>query len=254
MRIAPLGNSGLAVSNLAFGAMTLGQQWAGPLAGLTGEHAASLVKPALDSGINFFDTADVYHKGESEILLGKYLAARRDQVTIATKAGMRIDAGLTKVGLSARRIIKSVDASLKRLGTDWIDVYIGHRPDPLTSLKELMAALDQLVRAGKVRYLGFSNWPAWLAAKAIALQQANGWARFFTAQMYYSLLARDIEVEYVPMALDACIGTMVPGLSSGFLSDKYTRETLDGGGHLNQMDLLPFDREQGYSIIDSLKK
>jgi aryl-alcohol dehydrogenase-like predicted oxidoreductase len=174
MRIAPLGNSGLGVSNLAFGATTLGQQCAGPFAGLTSDKATSLVGPALDSGINFFDIADVYQKGESKILLGKYLAARKDQAIIAIKFGMRMDAGLSKVGLSARHIIKSVDASLKRLGTAWIDVYICYRPDPLTPLEETLAALDQPVRAGKVRYLGFSNWPARLAAKAIAHRPMAG--------------------------------------------------------------------------------
>ena len=254
MRYSKLGQSGLVVSKLAFGAMTLGS--AMPMIGsITGDGVDRLVHTALDHGINFFDTADVYHGGESEVLLGKALAARREEAVIATKVGMRLSPRLDDSGLSARHIHLALDHSLRRLATDWVDLYICHRPDPLTPLEETLRALDDTVRAGKVRYLGFSNWPAWLAAKAIQLQKANGWAPFVSGQMYYSLLARDIEEEYVPMALDAGVGTMVwSPLSSGFLSGKYTREDPEGtGGRLSRMDLLPFDRERGYGIVDALR-
>lgn len=255
MRYSRLGNSGLVVSKLAFGTMTLGSAWTGPLAAIDAGDADTLVGKALDAGINFFDTADVYHAGESEVLLGRALGARRDDAVIATKVGMRAGPELLATGLSARHIQLSIDASLARLGTDRVDVLICHRPDPLTPLEETLGALDAVVRSGKARYLGFSNWPAWLAAKAIALQRAGGLAPFVTGQMYYSLVARDIEAEYVPMARDAGVGTMVwSPLSSGFLSGKYTREDPGGqGGRLASLDLLPFDREQGHAIVDVLR-
>lgn len=255
MRYSRLGKSGLVVSKIAFGSMTLGEAWEGPLAAIDAAGADALVGKALDSGINFFDTADVYHAGESETLLGKALGARRDEAVIATKVGMRMGPQLLVSGLSARHIHLSIDASLKRLATDRVDVLICHRPDPLTPLEETLAALDAVVRAGKARYLGFSNWPAWLAAKAIAVQRAEGLASFVTGQMYYSLVARDIEADYVPMALDAAVGTMVwSPLSSGFLSGKYTREDPGGqGGRLASLDLLPFDREQGHAVVDVLR-
>ena len=255
MRYSRLGNSGLVVSKLAFGTMTLGGAWKGPLAAISGAEGTTLVRRALDAGINFFDTADTYHQGESESLLGEALADRRHEAVIATKVGMRTGAGLQDTGLSARHIHLSIDASLKRLGTDWVDVYICHRPDPMTPLEETLMALDSVVRSGKARYLGFSNWPAWLAAKAIAMQQAAGLSRFVTGQMYYSLIARDIEHDYVPMAIDAGIGTMVwSPLSSGFLSGKYSPDDPAGAnGRLASMDLLPFDRQQGYRIVDALR-
>lgn len=256
MRYSMLGDSGLLVSKLAFGTMTLGGAWKGPLAAIGEAEGGTLIGRALDSGINFFDTADVYHQGESETLLGRALGKRRAEAVIATKVGMRMDSNLQNAGLSARHIHGAIDASLTRLGTDWVDVYICHRPDPLTPLEETLTALDAVVRAGKARYIGFSNWPAWLAAKAIAMQKAGNLARFVTGQMYYSLIARDIEQEYVPLALDAGIGTMVwSPLSSGFLSGKYTREDPEGqNGRLASMDLLPFDREQGYRVVDALKE
>lgn len=256
MRYSRLGESGLLVSRLAFGTMTLGAAWKGPLAAIDEGECTTLVNRALDCGLNFFDTADVYHRGESETLFGRALGKRRGEAVIATKVGMRMDQGLQNAGLSARHIHGSIDASLSRIGTDWVDVFICHRPDPLTPLNETLTALDAVVRAGKARYIGFSNWPAWLAAKAITMQEANGLARFVTGQMYYSLIARDIEHEYVPLALDAGIGTMVwSPLSSGFLSGKYTRDDPGGqNGRLASMDLLPFDREQGHCIVDVLKQ
>jgi aryl-alcohol dehydrogenase-like predicted oxidoreductase len=255
MRYSKLGDSGLIVSKLAFGSMTLGATWKGALAGIDGAAGDALVAQALDAGINFFDTADVYHFGESEVLLGKALGARRDEAVIATKVGMRTSASLSNSGLSARHIHGSIDASLKRLGTDRVDVYICHRPDPLTPLEETLGALDAVVRAGKARYIGFSNWPAWLAAKAVAMQRANGLARFITGQMSYSLLNRDIEHDYAPMALDAGVGTMVwSPLAGGFLSGKYSREDPAGGnGRLATETFFEVDRDKGYRIVDALR-
>ena len=255
MRYARLGNSGLIVSRIAFGAMTMGSGANRALARIGDSDAGRLVGRAMDAGVNFFDTADVYHAGESERMLGAALAGRRHEAVVATKVGMRMSERVDDAGLSARHIHRSLDASLKRLGTDYVDVFICHRADPITPLEETLTALDSAVRAGKARYLGFSNWPAWLATKAVALQKANGWAPFVTGQMYYSLVGRSIEHEYVPFALDAGVGTMVwSPLAGGFLSGKYTRaDPSGGGGRVANFDIVPFDRERGYDIVEALR-
>lgn len=255
MKYTRLGNSGLIVSRIAFGTMTLGDGQNAALARIDATEADRLVGQALDVGVNLFDTANIYNAGESERLLGKALGTRRDEVVVATKVGMRVGQRLDEVGLSTRHIHRSLDDSLARLGMDHVDVLFCHRPDPLTPLEETLAALDRVVQAGKVRYLGFSNWPAWLAAKAVTLQKQNGLAPFVTGQMYYSLVGRDLEHEYVPFALDAGIGTMVwSPLNGGFLSGKYTREDpTGGGGRLTSFGLIPFDREKGYDIVDRMR-
>jgi aryl-alcohol dehydrogenase-like predicted oxidoreductase len=255
MRYARLGNSGLIVSRMAFGTMTMGSGMMPSLARLGSSESDRLIHQALDAGVNFFDTANAYHGGESERILGAALGDRRNDAVISTKVGMRMSKRLDEAGLSARNINQSLDASLTRLGTDHVDVLFCHRTDPTTPLEETLAALDRVVQAGKVRYIGFSNWPAWLAAKAVALQKANGWAPFVTGQMYYSLVGRDIEHDYVPFALDAGVGTMVwSPLAGGFLSGKYTREDpTGGGGRVASLDIVPFDRERGYDIVEVLR-
>ena len=256
MRYARLGGSGLIVSRLAFGAMTLGTRGMPALAKVDAAAAATLVDLAIERGVNLFDTADIYTGGQSESILGQALGARRKDVVVATKVGNRGSQSMTDGGLSARHIHASVDASLTRLGTDWIDVYICHRTDPLTPLEETLTALDQIVRAGKVRYLGFSNWPGWLAAKAMQLQKDHRLAPFVTGQMYYSLIGRDLEHEVVPAALDAGIGLMAwSPLAQGFLSGRYTQEDPAGqDGRLSHMNFTPFDLERGYAIVDVLRK
>ncbi len=255
MRYSRLGNSGLIVSRIAFGTMTIGSKMTPALARIGSSDADRMVHQALDAGVNFFDTANVYHAGESERILGAALGARRHEAVIATKVGMRMSPRLDDAGLSARNIHQSLDTSLRDLGSDHVDLLLCHRSDPITPLEETLAALDAAVKAGKVRYIGFSNWPAWLAAKAVALQKANGWAPFVTGQMYYSLVGRDIEHDYVPMALDAGVGTMVwSPLAGGFLSGKYTREDpTGGGGRIASFDFLRFEREKGYAIVEVLK-
>src|SRR3954462_14644043 len=180
MQYALLGQTGLAVSRLAFGALTFtaGNKDIGAVFKVGAKLADELVGKALEAGVNFFDTADGYAGGESETLLGAALKAHRDRVVIATKVGFRSGPPLTQSGLSRRHILWSVDQSLRRLGTDWVDVYIVHKEDPHAPLEETLTALDSLVRAGKVRYLGFSNWSAWKTAAALELQKANGLARF----------------------------------------------------------------------------
>ncbi|WP_224250230.1 aldo/keto reductase [Hyalangium gracile] len=255
MQYTRLGNSGLVVSRLAFGAMTFGSGDIPAIYKVGEENARAMVDRALAAGINFFDTADAYAGGESERMLGRILGERRKDVVIATKVGMRTGKDLLHTGLSRRHILASAEASLKRLGTDYIDLYIVHRFDPHTPLEETLEALDQLVRRGLVRYVGYSNWSAWQAAKAVGLQERHGWARFITAQMYYSLVGRDLEHEVLPFVQDAGIGTMIwSPLASGFLSGKYTRESLkDQNNRLSGFDFLPFDKEAGFRLIETMR-
>jgi len=257
MQYALLGNTGLTVSRLAFGAMTFtaGNKSIGAVYKVGADLAAQLVGRALEAGINFFDTADGYAGGESEALLGAALEPHRDQVVIATKVGFRTGPALTRAGLSRRHILWSVDQSLKRLGTDWIDVYIAHREDPHTPIEETVAALDAVVRAGKVRYLGFSNWSAWKAAAALEIQKANGLAPFTHGQMYYSLVGRDVERDVIPMMRRYGLGlTVWSPLASGFLSGKYTRQTLsDPDNRLSGFDILPFDKERGFGLVERMR-
>lgn len=257
MQYTTLGNTGLVVSRLAFGAMTFtaGQQSMAAIYKVGARLADELVGQCLDAGINFFDTADGYASGESETLLGAALKSRRDQVVIASKVGFRTGAPLTQAGLSRRHILWSIDQSLKRLGTDYLDVYIVHKEDPYTPIEETVAALDRVVRAGKVRYLGFSNWSAWKVAAAMEIQKANCLAPFTHGQMHYSLLGRDVERDIVPMMRRYDLGmTVWSPLSGGFLTGKYTRETLSNpDNRIAGFDLLPFDKEQGFKLVERLR-
>src|SRR6266478_9209389 len=200
MRYARLGDTGLIVSRLAFGAMTFGAG-KGPFAAVSKvgpELADQLIGKTLDAGINFFNTADGYTGGQSEEILGKALGARRKDVAIATKVAFRTGEAMIHQGLSRQHILSSAEGSLKRLGTDYIDVYLVHRVDIHTPVEETVDALNDLVRQGKVRYVGFSNWPAWMAAKAVGLQKQHNYARFRAAEMYYPLVGRDVEYDIVP--------------------------------------------------------
>ena len=258
MQYTTLGRTGLVVSRLSFGAMTfgIGQLVPGVTNNIDQEGADRMVNRALDAGINLFDTADVYTNGESEIILGKALANRRDEVIIATKVGFRLGNSITDTGLSYRHIIASAEGSLKRLGTDYIDLYQLHIPDPLAPLEETLRALEDLVRRGIVRYIGFSNFPAWKAAKMLGIQERYGYNRFVAAQMYYSLLGRDLEHEFVPFVQDAGVGILVwSPLAGGFLSGKYTRETpAPEDARRNKFQLPPIDVEKGYEVVDVLKQ
>lgn len=189
MQYTRLGDSGLLVSRLSFGTVTFGTGMA-TVSKVDQEQAMAMIDRCLEAGINFFDTADAYSKGQSEEMLGRALGDRRHGVLIGTKAGFRMGDAIAHAGLSRRHLIAAVEASLKRLGTDYIDVFHAHRTDPYTPLDETLEALDYLVRQGMVRYVGYSNWPAWTSAEAVATQRARGWARFVSAQMYYSLVAR----------------------------------------------------------------
>jgi len=258
MQYNRLGNTGLIVSRLAFGAMTFGSAKGTVFEAVSKVDQAlanEIVARALDSGINHFNTADVYTGGQSEEFLGKALGNRRKDVVISTKVGFRSADALLHQGLSRHHILASVDGSLRRLGTDYIDIYLVHRFDAHTPVEETAEALDAVVRSGKVRYIGFSNWPAWLAAKTVGVQQQNGFARFKAAELYYSLVGRDLEHELGPFVEDAGIGVLVwSPLAGGFLSGKYTRENPKGdGGRLTAFNILPYDTEKGYQIVDRLR-
>lgn len=258
MRYTTLGSTGLLVSRMAFGAMTFtaGNRDIGAVYKVGAELADELVGRALDHGVTFFDTADGYAGGESEQLLGRALRGHRDQVVLATKVGFRTGEPLVRSGLSRRHVLWSVEQSLRRLGTDWIDVYIAHREDPFTPLEETLDALDEVVRAGKVRYLGFSNWSAWRVAAAVEIQRSRGLAEFSHGQMYYSLLGRDVERDVVPMMSRYGLGmTVWSPLASGFLSGKYTRESLsDPDNRFSGFDLLPFDKDHGFAVVELLRE
>jgi aryl-alcohol dehydrogenase-like predicted oxidoreductase len=257
MQYTTLGNTGLIVSRLSFGAMTFtaGNKSFATVYKTEAGDADTMVGRALDAGINFFDTADAYAGGESEIILGRALKSRRAEVVIATKVGNRTGPGLIQTGLSRRHLLWSIDQSLQRLGTDFIDVYLVHKEDPRTPLEETLEALDDIVRAGKVRYLGYSNWAAWRVAAALGLQKANGWAPFSHGQMTYSLLTRDIERDTIPMMHHHGLGlTVWSPLAGGFLSGKYTRETLnDKNNRYSGFDIMPFDKEFGFRLVDRLR-
>ena|SRR5947209_6845561 len=258
MLYTTLGQTGLVVSRMAFGAMTFGVR-EGPLSSIfkvDQSLADQLVGAALDAGVNFFNTADAYADGDSERMLGKALGPKRKDVVITTKVGFRTGDALVHQGLSRHHIVMALDASLTRLATDYVDVYIVHRFDPITPLDETLEALDDVVRAGKVRYIGFSNWPAWAAAKSVGLQMGRGWTRFRAAELYYSLVGRDVEHELVPLLQDACIGMLVwSPLAGGFLTGRYTRSNPQGdGGRLSAFDILPMDKERGYDLIDALTR
>jgi aryl-alcohol dehydrogenase-like predicted oxidoreductase len=257
MQYTTLGNSGLVVSRLCMGAMTFGTgEFRGFRFALDQKAASGMVSGAIDAGVNFFDTADMYAQGQSEELLGKALAGKRKDVVISSKAGGRMGTALTNAGISYRHIISAAEASLKRLGTDYVDVYHIHFYDRITPIEESLRALDDLVRRGLVRYAAYSNLPVWMAAKAVAFQKYHNLAPFISAQLYYSLVGRDIELDIVPFLEDAGVGMMVwSPLAGGFLSGKYTRkDPSGGGGRLSKFDFIPVDKEHGYNVVDALSK
>lgn len=256
MLYSQLGTSGLVVSRLALGTMTFTQGGGSKAIAKTDAATADTIfGRALDAGVNFIDTADIYADSQSETMVGGLIAPHRDRLVVATKAGWRSGPGLNQAYLSAAHLHRSIDASLARLGSDYVDVYIAHRNDPVTPLEETLQALDAIVCSGKARYLGVSNWPAWKIAAAVAMQRANGWAPFTHAQMMYSLLGRGVEDEVVPMMRHFGLGlTAWSPLAGGFLSGKYTRDgDKSGDDRLSGFDMIPFDKEVGYALVDRMR-
>ena len=212
MRYVKLGNTGLDVSPIAIGAMTFGEPDRGhPVWSLDEETSRPLIKYALDIGINFFDTANWYSLGSSEEILGRALKdfADRDAVVIATKVRNQMRSGPNGTGLSRKEIMTEIDHSLRRLGVDYVDLYQIHRADSATPIEETLEALHDVVKAGKVRYLGASSMHAWEFSKALHLQRQHGWARFVSIQDHYNLLAREEEREMLPLCADEGVGTIV---------------------------------------------
>src|ERR1700746_1158235 len=259
MEYATLGNTGLLVSRLCFGTMTFGDgRGLFKAISTVGQAAADeLVKTAIDGGINFFDTADNYTEGESEKILGQSLKnlniARKDLV-IATKVYSRVGAGRNDVGASRGHIMDAVEASLRRLHTDHIDLYQIHCDDFLTPVEETLRALDTLVQQGKVRYIGCSNWQAWKIAKALGISQFKNLARFDTLQAYYSIAGRALARALVPLLKAEKTGLLVwSPLAGGLLSGKFSRENQKpAGSRRSEFDFPVVDKERTWKILDAM--
>ena len=260
MKYKKLGRTGLFVSEICLGTMTFGgrgELW--PIIGQLDQAAANnLLRVCVDAGINFIDTADVYSEGESERILGravKDLGIARKDVIIATKVRGRTGSGPNAVGLSRGHIMNAVKDSLARLCTDYIDLYQIHGADLVTPLDETLRALDDLVRAGYVRYIGCSNLMAWQIMKSLGLLAAKGWARFETVQAYYSIAGRDIEREIVPLMAEEGLGLMVwSPLAGGLLSGKFRRDFAGpNDARRARFDFPPVEREHAYNIVDAIR-
>jgi aryl-alcohol dehydrogenase-like predicted oxidoreductase len=256
MRYRLLGTTNLMVSELCFGAMTfVGDSGWRHLGAVGQKEADEWIGLLLDAGVNFFDTADIYSLGESEEILGKALGGRRSRAVIATKVGFRVDDGPDGDGCSRARIIAGCEASLRRLGTDHIDLYQIHSYDPLVSLEETLEALNTLVREGKVLSIGCSNFTGWQLMKALAISRKNGWAEFVSLQALYSLLTRDLELELVPLCLDQHIAILPWGpLAGGYLTGKYRKGShWPSGTRLTKPeDHFPFDEDQAEAVLEEL--
>lgn len=256
MQYRLLGRTGLKVSSLCLGTMTFGSRFIN-IATVSQQGADDMVRRAWDAGINFFDTADVYSRGESEEILGKALKNNgidRDAAVIATKVrGTMSDTDPNAVGLSRKHIMAACEASLRRLGTDHIDLYQVHGWDRVTPMDETLRALDDLVRSGKVRYVGCSNWPARRIARAQALAEAGQWPGFVSLQAYYSLAGRDLEHELLPLCREQGVAVLPwSPLSGGFLTGKFRRDgTAPNDARRANFDFPPIDRDRGYDAIDA---
>ena len=264
MQFKTLGDTGLLVSTICFGTMTFSGQSAGTEAGIW-KHigdvnqagADGLIKACIEAGVNFFDTADVYSDGESEKMLGqslKNLNIARKDVVIATKVYGRVGPGRNDVGASRGHIMDAVEASLRRLQTDHIDLYQIHGNDAVTPVEETLWALDTLVNQGKVRYIGVSNWLAWKIAKALGISEFKNLARFDSLQAYYSIAGRDLERDLVPLLEAEKTGLLVwSPLAGGLLSGKFSRENQKPPGTRRaEFDFPIVDKERTWKIIDAM--
>jgi aryl-alcohol dehydrogenase-like predicted oxidoreductase len=253
-----LGASGLKVPALSFGAGTFGGS--GPLFGAWGNtdvtEARRLIDICLEAGVTLFDTADVYSNGASEEVLGQAIKGRRADVLISTKTSLPMGDGPNDSGSSRSRLIRSVDDALRRLGTDYIDLLQLHAFDAGTPIEEVLSTLDDLVRAGKLRYVGVSNFSGWQVMKSLGLADRHGWPRYVAHQVYYSLVGRDYEWELMPLGLDQGVGALVwSPLGWGRLTGKIRRgQPLPEGSRLHQTAEFgpPVDDERLFDIVDAL--
>ncbi|GIO34298.1 MULTISPECIES: aldo/keto reductase [Paenibacillus] len=257
MKYNLLGNTGVLVSEIGLGTMTFGggEQW-GVFGSLDEKEASVLVGQALEAGVNFFDTSNIYAGGRSEEILGKALGKKRQDVIIATKVRGRTGSGPNDIGLSRLHIIRQVEESLKRLGTDYIDLYQIHNPDQLTDWEDTLRALDDLVRSGKVRYIGASNMTGWETMKTRGISRQLGLHEFKSSQLYYSLAGREIEREIIPVLKDQNMGLLVwSPLAGGFLSGKYSPSRPGKGEDRHtKFSFPPVDLDKSYRIIDVLEE
>lgn len=257
MKYRLLGRTGLLVSELCLGTMTFGGKGFWEVIGKTGQDVANeIVARSIDAGINFIDTANVYSFGESETILGKAIAGyARDKLVIATKVRGRMEEDVNAVGLSRFHILNSVEASLKRLNTDYIDLYQIHGYDPVTPLDETLRALDDLVQQGKVRYIGASNLAAWQLMKALGISDKYGLARFESLQAYYTIAGRDLEREVIPLVEDQQLGIMVwSPLAGGLLSGKFNREGVGpDGSRRTTFDFPPVNKNRAFDSVDVMR-
>jgi aryl-alcohol dehydrogenase-like predicted oxidoreductase len=260
MRYRLLGRTGLYVSELCLGTMTFGGQgfWK-VMGGLEQDAATALVKRAFEAGVNFIDTANVYSLGESETLTGnaiKSLGLPRDEIVVATKAtGIMDETAINGRGQSRYHLMNQVDASLKRLQLEHIDLYQLHGFDPLTPLEESLSTLNDLVRAGKVRYIGLCNMAAWQIMKSLAISEKHHWTRFESVQAYYTIAGRDLEREVLPLAKDQQLGVMVwSPLAGGLLSGKFAaNEKGPAGARRSSFDFPLVDKVRAFSCIDAMR-
>ncbi|MGF9692991.1 aldo/keto reductase [Rhizobium sp. 0TCS1.26] len=254
-----LGKSGLKVPVISFGAGTFGGS--GPLFGAWGttdvEEARRLVDICLEAGVNLFDTADVYSDGASEEVLGQAITGRREQVLISTKASLPTGNGPNDWGSSRSRLIGAVDAALKRLGTDYIDIFQLHAFDASTPVEEVVSTLDRLVQDGKLRYIGVSNFSGWQVMKSLAAADKNGWTRYVAQQVYYSLVGRDYEWDLMPLGADQGVGALVwSPLGWGRLTGKIGRDKpIPAGSRLHDTAEFgpPVEDEHLYRVVDALE-
>jgi aryl-alcohol dehydrogenase-like predicted oxidoreductase len=259
MQYKTLGNTGLLVSQICLGTMTFsgGEGFWRNIGTVDQAGADSLIRESVEAGVNFIDTADVYSEGESEKILGqslKNLKIARKDIVIATKAYSRMGPGRNDVGASRGHIMDAVDASLRRLQTDYIDLYQIHATDLVTPIEETLRALDTLVNNGKVRYIGCSNWHAWRIMKALGISQLKNLSSFDTLQAYYSIAGRDLEREIVPLLEDQKVGLLVwSPLAGGLLSGKFTRENQGpADARRSSFDFPIVDKERAWKILDAI--
>ena len=262
MEYRRLGRSGLIVSALSLGTMQFGgktMQFGGKMnvGNLDQKATTAMIHFAIDHGINFIDTADVYSRGESEAQVGEAIKGQREELVVATKVRLPMsDENFNRSGATRVNIMRGVETSLRRLQTDYIDLYQVHGWDSNTPLEETLRTLDDLVRQGKVRYIGLSNYMAWQAATALGIQKQEHLEPFVTTQMYYGLVGRDLEHDFIPFAEYSGLGILVwSTLAGGFLSGKYSRgnPAPNGTRFAQAGQFVPFDMERGYRIIDVLK-
>jgi aryl-alcohol dehydrogenase-like predicted oxidoreductase len=255
MKYRKLGNTGLIVSEVALGTMQFGGKM--NMGNLGQEETTRMVKVALDRGINFIDTADVYSLGESETLVGNALKGVRQEIVLATKVRLPMSENFNRSGATRVNILREVEGSLRRLQTDYIDLYQVHGWDSNTPLEETLRTLNDVVRQGKVRYIGLSNLMSWQAATAIMLQERLGLEKYVTAQMYYSLVGRGLEYEFQSFAEYHNIGILVwSPLAGGFLTGKYSRTSSAPAGtrFAEAGSFVPFDKEMGCRVVEALKQ